>query len=182
MSRRTKYPNESLWTIGNSGTSSFQLNLTQVSSLPVGNTQGMCFGCLGTLSLLKTLLGWAYWEVSDLLVWGDIFHKPSNVQRSPVPTPPIGKRGFSPFLFHWGQLRFSVQGGGRGQEIKKCPLASRYATEWVCSWKKNIFICFLCLSTHLKGRFWGTQWPCTVCACAPPTCIAGATYPLCIGQ
>ena len=42
MSRMTKYPNESLWTIGNSGTSSLQLNLTEASSLPMGNTQDLC--------------------------------------------------------------------------------------------------------------------------------------------
>lgn len=42
MSRMTKYPNESLWTIGNSGTSSLQLNLTGIFTLPMGNTQDVC--------------------------------------------------------------------------------------------------------------------------------------------
>lgn len=45
------------------------------------------------------------------------------------------------------------------------PPACKYAREWVCNWKKNVFICSLELSTHLKGRFWGTRWPCVVCAC-----------------
>ena len=89
---------------------------------------------------------------------------PQNVQRCPVPTPPIGKGGFSPFSFHWGQLQFSVHDGGRGQEVRKCPLACRYTAEWVCSWKKKkktIFICFLCLSKYLKRRFWDILCLCT---------------------
>ena len=36
-----------------------------------------------------------------------------------MPIPPIGKRGFSPFSFHWGQLIFSVHGwGGRHRRLE----------------------------------------------------------------
>lgn len=87
----------------------------------------------------------------------------------------LEKEGFPPSRSIGTNLD-SLSMRGKAQEVRKCPLACRYTEEWVCSWKKTIFICFLVWAHTWRGGFGG------YCACAPAMCITGATYTPCFGQ